>query len=197
MYDDILGVVGILAPGIVVVAKAQLTDDDNQRWHTQHKTQSAEQLIESLKRGIRGIRKGVVNLSSARTLSGRESGAETVIYRRCRTQTVDAGTPMYAPTISFVAVSVGRIVNPPRPHVGDAKSLTYVAPNRGVHDKGVCRQRKAAHEKPGTQEESVYVHAVDLPWYADEREDAPEKRGGGKEREFGRRRHEEYKKELL
>lgn len=74
---------------------------------------------------------------SARTLSGTESGAEMVMYRRCRTQTIDAGTPMYAPTISFVAVSVGRIVNPPHPGVGVTKSLTYVAPNRDVHGEGV------------------------------------------------------------
>lgn len=100
---------------------------------------------------------------------------------------------MYAPTISFVAVSVGRIVNLPRLDVGVAKPLTYIAPNHGVHGEGVRSQRKAAHEKPGTQEDRAGVHAIDLPWNADKRKDASEKSGGGKESEFGRGRHEGYR----
>lgn len=41
-----------------------------------------------------------------RTLSGMEVGEEMVIYRRCNTHIIDAGTPTYAPTISFMALSV-------------------------------------------------------------------------------------------
>jgi hypothetical protein len=98
---------------------------------------------------------------SPRTLSGRESGTETDIYRRCRTQTIDAGTPTYAPTISFVAISVVRIS---QLNGGVAKLLTNIAPDRGIHGERVHKQHKGAYEKPGAQEHRADVHAVDLPW---------------------------------
>lgn len=85
----------------------------------------------------------------ARTLSGRESGAETDIYRQCRTQTIDAGTPTYAPTISFVAVSVVRIVNLLRQYRRLVKPRTDIAPDRGVRGKGIHKQHETSYEEPG------------------------------------------------
>jgi hypothetical protein len=43
-------------------------------------------------------------LYGMRTLSGMEFGEEMVIYRRCKTQIIDAGTPTYTPTINFMAL---------------------------------------------------------------------------------------------
>lgn len=99
-----------------------------------------------------------------RTLSGREWGEERVLYRRCRTQTIDAGTPIYAPIISFVAVFIVGLVNPQCPNRRVAKALTDIAPNYGVHGEGVHKQHETAYEEPGSQQHGVNIHAVDSPW---------------------------------
>ena len=71
---------------------------------------------------------------------------------------------MYAPIISFVAVPVVGIVSSLWLAGDVAKLLTYIAPNHGVHGKGVHKQHKGAYEKPGAQEHGSDVHTVVFPW---------------------------------